>query len=145
MLYNVTVGSNQLDKAKEFYDELFRCIGVERAMDLVKGGACWGFGTTPEGRFRTMFVVLSPENGQPATVGNGSMVGLVFDTPEQVDAIYAKALELGGSSEGEPGLRETNVPGTYIAYFRDIEGHKFAAMARVTPELAASGTLRSIR
>ena len=93
----------------------------------------------------TMFVILSPQNGEQATVGNGTMVGLRFDSPEQVDAIYAKALEFGGSSEGEPGLRETNLPGTYIAYFRDPEGNKFAAMTRVTPELMASGKLRSIR
>jgi len=145
MLFNVTIGSNQLDQAKRFYDALFGCVGVERALDLAKGGACWGFGRGEDGRYATMFVVLSPQNGEPATVGNGTMVGLRFDSPEQVDAIYAKAIELGGSSEGEPGLRQTNLPGTYIAYFRDPEGNKLAAMTRVSPELAASGKLRFVR
>jgi catechol 2,3-dioxygenase-like lactoylglutathione lyase family enzyme len=145
MLHLVTAGSNQIETAKAFYDALFGSVGVKRAMELKKGGAAWGFGVGEDGRYATLFVVLAPENGERATVGNGTMFGLRFATPEDVDTIHAKALELGGTSEGEPGLRQTNLPGTYIAYFRDLEGHKFSVFTNVAPELAASGKLRVVR
>ena len=143
MLAYVTLGSNDLERAKQFYDVLFATIGVARTLDLQKGGAMWVFDAG--GGRSTNFVILSPEDGRPAAVGNGTMVGLRLDTPRQVDAIHAAALAHGGSSEGEPGLRETNMPGTYIAYFRDPEGHKFAAFTTVTPEMVASGTLHRVR
>ena len=41
--------------------------------------------------------------------------------PAQVDAVYAKAIELGGTDEGAPGER---FPGFYAAYFRDLDGNK---------------------
>ena len=56
---------------------------------------------------------------RPATVGNGTMVALGAASREQVDAVHAKALELGGSDEGAPGQRW---PGFYAAYFRDLDG-----------------------
>lgn len=143
MLTYITLGSNNLARAKQSYDALFTSIGVARTSDLQKGGASWVF-DTGTGQ-RNNLVILSPEDGRPASVGNGTLVGLLMANHHQVDAIHAAALKLGGSSEGEPGLRETNAGGTYIVYLRDPEGHKFAAYTTVTPELAASGDLRRIR
>ncbi|HET8705983.1 MAG TPA: VOC family protein, partial [Pseudomonadales bacterium] len=59
---------------------------------------------------------------KPATVGNGVMVALAVEKPEQVDALYNKAIELGGTDEGAPGYRGEG--GFYAAYFRDLEGNK---------------------
>ena len=41
-----------------------------------------------------------------------------------MDRIYNKALELGGSDEGAPGLRAAGGEGFYAAYFRDLDGNK---------------------
>ena len=41
-----------------------------------------------------------------------------------VDAVHARALELGGSCEGPPGLRGPEEMGFYAAYFRDLDGNK---------------------
>ena len=49
------------------------------------------------------------------------MVALGADSCDTVDRLYAKALELGGSDEGRPGLR---FEGFYAAYFRDLDGNK---------------------
>jgi catechol 2,3-dioxygenase-like lactoylglutathione lyase family enzyme len=143
MLNYVTLGTNDLERVKQFYDALFASISVKRAATLKKGGGVWQF--TGNGGAATRLVILSPEDGTPAAVGNGTMVGLRLGSYQEVDTLYASALELGGTSEGEPGLRETNVPGTYIAYFRDLESHKFAAFTDVAPELVVSAKLRSIR
>jgi predicted lactoylglutathione lyase len=70
-----------------------------------------------------MVMVTRPHNGQPATFGNGGMLAIAVDSKEQVAALYAKALELGGTCEGEPGPRG---PFGEFAYFRDLDGNKLA-------------------
>jgi predicted lactoylglutathione lyase len=65
-------------------------------------------------------------------VGNGTMVALVMETPEQVDAFHAKALELGGTTEGDPGFRPADkTSGFYGSYFRDLDGNKVNAFCIV--------------
>lgn len=56
-----------------------------------------------------LFQCQKPYDGQPATVGNGVMVALKADNPEQVAALYQKAMDLGASDEGKPGLRVKEV------------------------------------
>lgn len=70
-----------------------------------------------------MLGLIRPYDGEPATVGNGSMVALAASDRAQVDAVYNRALALGGEDEGAPGER---APGYYFAYFRDLEGNKFS-------------------
>ena len=53
------------------------------------------------------------------------MVSLVVQQPEQVDALHAKAMDLGGTDEGAPGPRGDC--GFYAAYFRDLDGNKLSA------------------
>jgi predicted lactoylglutathione lyase len=59
-------------------------------------------------------------------VGNGTQFGLVVPDRAVVDAVYAKALELGGTDEGAPGLRGPDPEGAYVAYFRDPDGNKLS-------------------
>lgn len=74
-----------------------------------------------------------PHNGEPATVGNGTMVAIVLDDRAKVDAFHAKTLELGGSDEGAPGVRgPEGDQAFYGAYFRDLDGNKFCAF-RIGP------------
>ena len=84
-----------------------------------------GWGISPG---KPMLSVTKPFDSQPATVGNGTMVALAADNPEQVQALHAKALALGGSDEGAPGPRGH---GFYGAYFRDLDGNKLAAFCFV--------------
>jgi catechol 2,3-dioxygenase-like lactoylglutathione lyase family enzyme len=118
MLGYATVGSNNLEKAKDFYDALLGSVGVVGQFEHPTGGRIYG----RNGAF--FFGVLGPYNKQPATVGNGCMFAFKFDTREEVDAFYAKALALGGTDEGPPGYRG---PTYYFSYFRDLEGNKLCA------------------
>jgi predicted enzyme related to lactoylglutathione lyase len=117
MLAYATVGSNDLGKAKAFYDQLLAIAGMEKRFDHPSGGRIYGAGGS-------VFGVLGPHDGGKATVGNGSMFGFSLKDREQVDAFHAKALELGGTCDGPPGLRG---PGSYFAYFRDLDGNKLCA------------------
>jgi predicted lactoylglutathione lyase len=68
-----------------------------------------------------MVAVIEPFDEKPATVGNGTMIALAAENPAAVDRLYAKALELGGTDEGAPGVR---ADAFYIGYFRDLDGNK---------------------
>ena len=115
------VGTNDLPRALGFFDRLFETVGIKRLWDMGDRGASWGssFGKPSLG-------VCLPHDGQPATVGNGTMFALVVDRRDKVDALHAKALELGGRDEGAPGLRgPEGDQAFYGAYFRDLDGNKF--------------------
>lgn len=118
MIGYTCVGTNDLPRATAFYDDLLAVMQARRSFESDRG---IGWGTAPD---QPMFSVMKPFDGQPASVGNGTMIALVADDAAQVDALHAKALALGGRDEGAPGLRGGNF---YAAYFRDLDGNKLAA------------------
>ncbi len=118
MIGYVTLGTNDLDRSAQFYDALLGELGGRRFMEL-ETFIAWAFG--PD---KAALCVCRPFDGKPASVGNGVMVALVMQSREQVDALYAKALELGASDEGAPGARGE---GFYAGYFRDPDGNKLNA------------------
>lgn len=123
MIGYVTLGTNDLDKARAYYDALFETIGAKRLMELPHGFTLYGRGWGQPG-----VAVTPPYNGERATAGNGNMISLVMDSRGRVDAFHARALELGGSDEGPPGVRgEEGERAFYGAYFRDPEGNKLCA------------------
>ena len=115
MIGYVTLGTNNLERGAEFYDALLSEIGATRFMEA---DTFIAWAVTPD---QPSLAISKPFNGDRATVGNGVMVALVVETPAQVDALYAKAIELGATDEGAAGPREE---GFYAGYFRDLDGNK---------------------
>ena len=118
MIGYVTVGTNDLPRAAQFYDALAAEMGTGRMMEFDTFIA-WG---TPGGGCG--IAATKPYDGQPASVGNGVMVAIEARDNAQVDRLYAIALEHGGSDEGAPGARGD---GFYAGYFRDPDGNKLNA------------------
>ncbi len=118
MVGYVTLGSNNVDRAAKFYDELLGSIGAKRIMDFGTF-ILWGVSMGSPG-----LAVTKPYDGKNATVGNGVMVALAMDSREKVDALYKKAIALGGTDEGPPGPRGDSF---YAGYFRDLDGNKLNA------------------
>jgi catechol 2,3-dioxygenase-like lactoylglutathione lyase family enzyme len=118
MIGYVTLGTNDLPKAAAFYDTLLSEIGAKRLWETPRG-ICWG---TAEDQ--PTLAVMKPFDEQPATPGNGVMVGLAVGTVEAVNRIHHKALSLGCKDEGAVGPRGG---GWYCGYFRDLEGNKLLA------------------
>jgi catechol 2,3-dioxygenase-like lactoylglutathione lyase family enzyme len=116
MIGYVTLGSNDIPRAAGFYDALFGVIGAGRFME---SDTFVAWAVAPD---KPSLGVIKPFDGKAATVGNGTMVAIVVDSNDKVDAIYRKALELGGKDEGAPGPR--GIPGFYAGYFRDLDGNK---------------------
>jgi catechol 2,3-dioxygenase-like lactoylglutathione lyase family enzyme len=121
MIGYVTLGTDDLDRSRAFYDALFTELGASRLMEMDSGFTLYGTGWGKPG-----IAVTRPYNGEPARAGNGNMVSLVVDSRDKVDRLHARALELGGSDEGAPGLRGPEGDRAfYGAYFRDPDGNKF--------------------
>jgi predicted lactoylglutathione lyase len=116
MIGYITLGTNDLARAAAFYDALFAEMGAKRLWESDRGIA-WGVAMD-----KPSVAVMKPYNGQPATVGNGDMTALAVKSRDAVDALYKKALSLGGTDEGPAGPRGGNF---YCAYFRDLDGNKF--------------------
>ena len=115
----VTLGTNDLEKAAAFYDALLDSIGHTRQFQDENGFIAWGTSLD-----EPALAITPPFDGSPATVGNGVMAAMNMDSKEQVDAFYAKAIELGATDEGPPGQR---IEGFYAGYFRDLDGNKLNA------------------
>jgi predicted lactoylglutathione lyase len=116
MIGYVTLGTNDLDRAVAFYDELLGVLGAKRFMAAEDVFVAWAVAPDQPG-----LSVTKPYDGNPATAGNGTMVALAVDSKEMVHKVYDKAIELGGKDEGPAGPR---MEGFYAGYFRDLDGNK---------------------
>ena len=114
MIGYATIGSNDLEKAKKFYETVLAPLGAKPtfASDRMQGYA---------GAGGAMLALCKPYDEKPAVPGNGNMVALSAPSPDVVQKVHALALANGGSDEGAPGER---MPGFYGAYFRDLDGNK---------------------
>jgi catechol 2,3-dioxygenase-like lactoylglutathione lyase family enzyme len=124
MFSHIMLGTNDLEKAKSFYDALLGTIGVAPAM--VNGNRI--FYMTPTG----IFAVTKPIDGEPATVSNGATIGFACTSPAQADAWHAAGIANGGATcEDPPGVREGGLGKLYLAYLRDPDGNKLCALHRM--------------
>jgi catechol 2,3-dioxygenase-like lactoylglutathione lyase family enzyme len=124
MFSHVMIGTNDLDKAKSFYDNLLSTLEVRPAR--VDGQRI--FYITKTG----VFSVTKPINGEAATPANGGTIGFAANSPEQVDAWHAAGVAAGGvPCEDPPGIRQGPGVNLYIAYLRDLDGNKICAMHRM--------------
>jgi catechol 2,3-dioxygenase-like lactoylglutathione lyase family enzyme len=125
MFSHMMVGSNDIARSKKFYDATFTAIGGRAGM------------TDPHGRLLYMhnggvFLVTPPIDGQAATHGNGSTLGLAMDGPEQANAWHAAGVANGGTAiEDAPGVRQGGMGAMYLAYLRDPDGNKLCALHRM--------------
>jgi catechol 2,3-dioxygenase-like lactoylglutathione lyase family enzyme len=124
MFSHIMVGTNDLEKAKSFYDALLGTLGIPPGMvDRHRV-----FYRTKTG----IFSVSKPIDGEPATAANGGTIGFVAATPEQADAWHATGIANGGATcEDPPGVREIPTGKFYLAYLRDLDGNKLCALHRM--------------
>ena len=115
MIGYITIGTNNLGRARDFYDALLAEVGASRMMD---GDNFVAWSSSTPG---AALAITTPHDGNPATVGNGVMVAIAVADEDAVKRVYNKAMELGATDEGPPGPRGDNF---YAGYFRDLDGNK---------------------
>ena len=121
MFSHVTIGTNDMRRARVFYDAVLATLGHGC---FVEGEQHTGYGT-PTGN---QTWILAPFDGAPASVGNGGHIAFIATDRAAVDAFHAAALGHGGTDEGAPGPRPHYHPGYYGAYVRDPDGNKIQAV-----------------
>lgn len=125
MISYVTVGADDIPRAKRFYSAFLPTLGYE----LEEGPEGLSY-ELPEGPGEPdtspAFYVKPPYDGGPASVGNGAMVAFRARSQQDVRALHSAALAAGGQDEGQPGFRAAYGPRFYVGYLRDPQGNKIA-------------------
>ena len=124
MIGFVMVGTNNLDKAIKFYDTLLDVIELER---VVTNEKYIGY-ASKEKSDEIEFYVTNPVNKEKATFGNGTQISFLINSKDLVNSFYNVGIKLGGKDEGAPGIRS----GDYYCYFRDPDGNKICAFAKIS-------------
>ena len=124
MFSHIMIGTNDLDRAKRFYDATLGALGVPPG--VVDRHRI--FYRTPTG----VFSVSLPIDGEPANHGNGSTIGFACATSALADAWHAAGVANGGTTcEDPPGVREGANGKLYLAYLRDPDGNKLCGLHRM--------------
>ena len=125
MIAYVTVGSDDLERAKTFYGAFLPALGYA----LKEGPEGLSYILPPVSGQTVLapdFYVKPTFNGQPATAGNGAMIAFEAPSQQTVRDLHAAALAAGGSDEGQPGFRDAYGANFYVSYLRDPQGNKIA-------------------
>ncbi|MDP3659277.1 VOC family protein [Phenylobacterium sp.] len=124
MLSYVTIGALDAEVSNRFYDAVLGAIGWKAHAD----NPGWrGYSLGGQGEGQSVWV-CQPFNGEPASVGNGSMVAFEARSQAEVHAFFEAAMANGGSDDGAPGPRPDYGPNWYATYLRDPVGNKLAAV-----------------
>ena len=123
MIGFVMVGTNNLDKAINFYDTLLNTIELQRVVTNEKY-AGYASKNKPD---EVEFYVTNPVNQEKATFGNGTQISFLVKSKDLVNNFYNTGLKLGGKDEGAPGIRS----GDYYCYVRDLDGNKICAFFKI--------------
>lgn len=119
ILSHASVGTNDLSTSRTFYDAVLTTLGCKVMLEYSTAVAY--------GRQFPEFWLHAPKDGRPATTGNGSHLGFIARSKQQVRAFYAAALANGGTDDGPPGPREGYTEAYYGCFVRDPDGHQIAA------------------
>ncbi|GAB5450214.1 MAG: VOC family protein [Halioglobus sp.] len=128
MFSHIMIGSNDIEKTKQFYTAVLAVLGAGEPMEHVND--------TGQKRLfffhdDSTFSISEPINGQPATVANGSTIGFACNSPEQVKELHDVAVANGATSvEDPPGPREGSMGVMHLCYFLDPDGHKICGLHR---------------
>jgi catechol 2,3-dioxygenase-like lactoylglutathione lyase family enzyme len=125
MFSHIMLGTNDVHRAKKFYDNLLGTLGVGPG-NIDDNRRV--FYMTPQG----ILAISQPINGEPASAANGGTIGFACSTPAQADAWHAAGVANGGTTcEDPPGVREGGMGKMYLAYLRDPDGNKLCALHRM--------------
>ena len=120
MISHVSLGTNDIDRARAFYDAVLGAIGLKQVMSF-EGAVAYG------GEFPEFWVQRPVDETRPAAAGNGTHVAFRAKSRADVQAFHEAALGAGGADAGAPGPRPQYGDKYYGAFVIDPDGHKIDA------------------
>jgi catechol 2,3-dioxygenase-like lactoylglutathione lyase family enzyme len=121
MIHHVSLGTHDVERARRFYDAVFALLGL-RLLKCDQEGVHYGTG-------EILFSLVVPTNRQPSSAGNGTHIAFHARSRKMVNDFHALALEHGGRSDGEPGVRPEYDAHYYGAFVFDPDGNKIEAVS----------------
>jgi len=119
------IESNDLDRAKTFYDAILGTMKCAPGVFDPKGRVVYRH----DGQ---ILLITKPIDGHPATVGNGMTTGFAASSPEITDAWHEAGIAHGGKAiENPPGVRQSGLGRLYLADLRDPDGNTLYALHRM--------------
>lgn len=138
MIAYVTVGADDIARAKRFYSAFLPALGygVEEGPE----GLSYALPLSP-GQSAALpdFYVKPTFDGCSATAGNGVMIAFEAVSQKQVRDLHAAGLAAGGFDEGQPGFRASYGSHFYVSYLRDPQGNKIALFSNDPSEPGRDG------
>ncbi|MBB3569776.1 VOC family protein [Rhizobium sp. BK491] len=123
MFTHVMIGSNDLERARSFYDATFGALGGNPGEMDERGRLVY---IHEGGRL----MITKPIDGKPATAANGGTIGIAAASPGHVLAWHAAGVAHGGMAIESPPSERPN--GAFVAYLRDPDGNKLSARSQPT-------------
>lgn len=121
MFTHVMIGSNDLERARRFYDATFAALGGRPGEMDARGRLIY---VHEGGRL----MITKPIDGKPATVANGATIGIAAASPDHVLAWHEAGIGHGGTAIESPPAERPN--GSFAAYLRDPDGNKLTARSQ---------------
>jgi len=129
MFNHIMVGSNDIERSKQFYDAVLGVLGAGQPLRNVAASGHVRLFYRHNG---STLAISQPINDEPASFANGGTIAFKCESPEQVQQWHDVAVAHGGTSiEQPPGLREHSLGNFHLAYVRDPDGNKLCAIYRV--------------
>ena len=126
MIDHITLPVSDMEKSKQFYQNVLAPLGYELLMDF--GEVTLGFGKDAKPDFWL-------KAGSP---GESVHVAFASDDRQGVEAFYTAALAAGAGDNGAPGVRPQYHPNYYGAFIFDPDGHNIEAVCHF-PEAGIPG------
>ncbi|MBS0123819.1 VOC family protein [Thetidibacter halocola] len=138
MISYVTVGADDIPRAKRFYSAFLRALGYE--LEEGPEGLSYALPERPDQpAVSPAFFVKPPFDGCPASAGNGAMTAFQARSQQEVRNLHSAALAAGGRDEGRPGFRAAYGAHFYVGYLRDPQGNKIALFSNNPDEPGRDG------
>ncbi len=129
MIDHVSIGVSDLPTSVVFYDAVFQSLGIVRLW-TADDAAGYGFSGTDE-----PFAIKQADVGGAIAASRKGHIAFTAPTRDAVVAFHARALELGATDDGGPGLHPEYGPGYFAAFVSDIDGHRLEAVLHEPAEL----------
>ena len=120
MLDHVTIGVNDIERAKAFYDRVLPVLGISRL--YAEGESFAGYGAE-----KKAFFWIGQRRGQQTSVH----VAFTCRSREDVISFHEAAQLAGGVDNGGPGLRPHYHQHYYGAFVLDPDGHNIEAVCHL--------------
>lgn len=126
MIDHVYISVSDIGRSRAFYASALQPLGWRELgaynSTTVDVPDLLGFGDRDYGSGEVVGSSIWLRERQPGETG--LYLGLVADSPAEVDAAYAAALAAGGQDDGGAGPRPNFGPGYYAANVTDFDGNR---------------------